>query len=101
MKQSTMLAVMRRGTALFMMAAVLAWGCSRSPEAQKARHLERGDNYLQRGRHREAVIEYANAYRIDPGDARAIRQLGLAHYQLGDPARALPYLFKASELDPG
>jgi tetratricopeptide (TPR) repeat protein len=95
-----MLHAMSRCAVLLLMATVLAAGCSRSPEAQKARHLERGDQYLQKGQNREAVIEYSNVLRIDPNDARAGRQLGLAHYQLGEFGRAFPYLVKASELEP-
>ena len=31
-------------------------GCSRSPEAKKARHLERGDKYFSKAQYREALI---------------------------------------------
>jgi len=79
--------------------AVLA-GCSRSPEAQKARHLERGDRYAAKEQYREAMIEYRNVLRFDAANARAIRQLGIAHSQLGELAQAFRYLLKAQELTP-
>src|SRR5215471_13283762 len=75
-------------------------GCSRSPEAQKARHLERGDRYAAREQYREAILEYSNVLRLDPANARAIRQLGLLNNQLGEAALAFRFLLKAQELTP-
>jgi tetratricopeptide (TPR) repeat protein len=75
-------------------------GCSRSPEAQKARHLERGDKYATHEQYREAILEYRNVLRIDPRNERAIRQLGVSHYQLGELGEAYRYLLKAEELVP-
>src|SRR5213593_4523196 len=86
--------------AVFMTVLVLVAGCSRSPEAKKARHLERGDKYFAREQYREAVIEYANVLRIDGANPRAIRQLALAYYHLGEPAQAFPYLLKSREIEP-
>ena len=78
----------------------LTAGCSRSPEAKKARYLERGDRYFQRQQFREAVIEYRNVLRIDGNNSPAVRQLGLAHYQLGEVAQSFRFLLKAQELEP-
>src|SRR5690242_13138635 len=83
-----------------MLLLTLIGGCSRSPEAKKARYLERGDRYFQRHQYREAVLEYRNALRIDANNAQAIRQLALAHYQLGEVAQAFRYLLRAQELEP-
>src|SRR5215469_2122502 len=77
-----------------------AAGCSRSPEAQKARYLERGDKYAAREQYREAILEYRNVLRLDPANARATRQLGLLHNQLGEFAQAFRFLLKAQELTP-
>ena len=79
---------------------MLGLGCARSPEAQTARYLDRGDSYLKKARYREAIIEYENALRIQRTDPRATRQLGLAHYQLGEFGQAARYLLKAEELAP-
>ena len=75
-------------------------GCARSPEAQKARHLARGDKYFARAQYREAVIEYRNVLRFEPAHAQAVRHLGLAHYKLGELAPAFSYLRTSKELDP-
>src|SRR5215472_13383250 len=86
--------------ALLIMGLLLAAGWSRSPEAQKARHLERGDKYAAREQYREAILEYGNVLRYEANNARAIRQLGLAHYHLGEFGYAYRYLLKAQELTP-
>ena len=87
------------GPALLIVLLLLG-ACARSPEARKARHLDRGDGYFKQQKYREAVLEYTNALRIETGNRRGIRQLGLAHYELGDLKDAFRYLQKAQELDP-
>src|SRR5213080_2059683 len=86
---------------LLLSVLVVATGCAQSPEAKKARHLERGDKYFSKAQYREALIEYANVLQLDQANARAIRQLALTHYQLGQMGQAFPYLKKSQELDPG
>src|SRR5438093_4381744 len=85
---------------LFAVGLLIVAGCSRSPEAQKARYLERGDKYAQREQYREAIIEYQNVLRFDAANVRAMRQLGVLHYQLGELAQSFRYLLKAQELGP-
>jgi Flp pilus assembly protein TadD len=80
---------------------LLAVGCARSPEAEVARHLARGDSFAASAQYQEAVIEYRNVLRVDQANARALRQLGLAHYQLGEFAEAYPYLLKVRDFRPG
>ena len=90
-----------RGWVVCVLAVLVAVaGCARSPEAQKARHLDRGDKYFARGQYREAIIEYRNVLRVEPANVRVIRQLGLAHYQLGEAGSAFDYLEKSHGLDP-
>jgi tetratricopeptide (TPR) repeat protein len=74
--------------------------CTRSPEAQKARHLERGDKYFAREQDREAIIEYRNVLRLEPAHVQAVRQLGLAYFRLGELGPAASYLQKSQQLDP-
>jgi len=74
--------------------------CARSPEAKKARYLQRGDRYFQKEQYREAILEYRNALRLDEKNPRAVRQLGLAHFQLAEIGQALRYLLKAQEQSP-
>jgi tetratricopeptide (TPR) repeat protein len=85
---------------LLIVTLLVVAGCSRSPEAQKARHLERGDKFAAREQHQEAILEYRNVLRLDPANARAIRQLGLSHYSLGEGPSAFRYLLKAQQLTP-
>src|SRR5215510_12131057 len=84
---------------LLIVALLVVAGCSRSPEAQKARYLERGDKFAAREQYQEAILEYRNVLRLDPANARAIRQLGLAHYSLGEVLSAFRYLLKARQLN--
>src|SRR6266536_5269170 len=87
-------------TILLAVGLLVVAGCSRSPEAQKARYLERGDKYAAREQYKEAILEYRNVLRLDPANQRATVQLGLLHYQLGEVAQAFRYLLKAQELTP-
>ena len=91
---------LRSGALLIIVMLSLLAGCARSPEAKKARHLERGDRYFQQEKYREAVLEYRNVLRIDTDNTQAIRQLGLAHYQLGEMGHAGRYLLRTQELEP-
>src|SRR5882724_10521257 len=90
----------RAWAGLLVVGLLVVAGCSRSPEAQKARHLERGDKYAAREQDKEAILEYRNVLRLDPANARAMRQLGLLHYHLGELGYAYRYLLKAQELTP-
>jgi tetratricopeptide (TPR) repeat protein len=91
----------RGATLLLLVVLALAAGCSRSPEAQEARHLERGERYFKEEKYRNAIIEYRKVLRVDAANVLATRQLGLAHFQLGEMGQAFRYLLRAQELDPG
>jgi tetratricopeptide (TPR) repeat protein len=87
--------------ALLMIALVAATGCARSPEARMARHLERGDRYFAKAQYPEAILEYRNALRIEPANAQAMRQLGLAHFHAGELIQAYSRLIRSRETEPG
>jgi tetratricopeptide (TPR) repeat protein len=77
-------------------------GCSQSPEAKKAKHMERGVNYFQNAKYHEAVIEFKNVVQIDPKDADGHYRLGLTYLKFGDIPHlqaALGELSKTVELD--
>src|SRR5438046_537923 len=101
-EDSSMVRVTVRSAVILVAGACLlvGSGCARSPEAKKARHLERGEKYFARKDYKDAVIEYKNVLRLEPANEVAIRKLGLAHYQSGELQEAFPYLRKAAELDP-
>src|SRR5262249_46902320 len=88
------------GLSLFLVVLALVAGCSRSPEAQKARHLERGDRYFKEEKYRDAIIEYRNVLRLEATNGTAIRQLGMAHFQLGEMGQSFRYLLRALEIEP-
>ena len=87
-------------TLILVLGGIAVIGCERSPEARKARHLKRGDEYFNNQQYREAIIEYRNVLRLNGTNAHAIQRLGLAYYQLGELGQAFPYLLETRELIP-
>jgi tetratricopeptide (TPR) repeat protein len=64
-----------RSVALALIAALAFVSCSRDPNVAKKRYLDSGNKYFDKGRLKEASIQYRNAIKIDP-------RYGLAHYKL-------------------
>ena len=91
---------LRRWGSLLLVMLLVGAACSRSPEAKKARYLDRGDQYFKKEQYSAAVLEYRNALRIDSTNTRAIQQAGLAYYQLGEFGQAVRFLLRAQELAP-
>jgi tetratricopeptide (TPR) repeat protein len=75
-------------------------GCSRDPNVRKQKYLESGDRYLEKGKYREAAIQYSNAIQVDSRFAQAHYQLGQTYLKLGDGARAFQELSRVVELAP-
>ena len=79
-------------------------GCSgTSPEAQKAKHRDRGIAYYDKGQYQEAVIEFKNVTQADPKDADGHYRLALSYLKLTtlqDLRLAFDELKKAVELNP-
>jgi tetratricopeptide (TPR) repeat protein len=65
------------------------------------RHADQGDLYFKDRKYREAVAEYEKAIRFSADDPHILRQLGLAHFNLGEPGDAFAYLTKSEMLKPG
>ena len=89
-----------RFIALTLVAAMALVSCKGNPEAAKKRYVESGDKYFNKGRYREATIQYRNAVRIDG-------KYGLAYYKLAltalkqvppDVGQAVRSLRRAKEL---
>lgn len=85
---------------LFILALVSSSACRRSPEARKAHYLARGDRYFADGHYHEAIIDYLNVLRIDPTNTRALRNTGLAHFELGELGQSYQFLLRSQQLDP-
>jgi tetratricopeptide (TPR) repeat protein len=71
-------AFIRTSLVCLLCAATLACG---SDENRKAKHMERGDAYVEEKKFPEAVIEYRNVLQIDPNSAPA--HWGLARAYIG------------------
>jgi len=87
-----------RAVLLICLALLLA-SC-RSPEAQKKKHFDQGNKYAAEKRDDFAVIEYANAVRIDPkfGDARL--KLAETLERMGNVQAAFPEFIRAADALP-
>jgi tetratricopeptide (TPR) repeat protein len=62
----------RRFSLLLLLAFTVPLGACSDPEIAKQRFFERGEALAAKGEHREAILQYRNALRVDPrfGEAR-------------------------------
>jgi len=74
--------------------------CSRDPNVRKQKFLESGNRYRDKGKFREAAIQYANAIQVDSRFAEAHYQLGEAYLKLKDYNRAYAELSRTVDLAP-
>jgi tetratricopeptide (TPR) repeat protein len=74
--------------------------CSRDPNVVKKRYLESGNKYFEKGRYKEASIQYRNALKRDPKYGPAYYKLALVGIKAGDVTGAVAALHRAVELIP-
>ena len=74
-------------------------GCGASAEEKQTAYLQRGDQYFEEEKYREAIIEYLNIIQVDPENQHANERLGLAHFRIGQLGQALRFLQKARAID--
>jgi tetratricopeptide (TPR) repeat protein len=90
-------------TSISILLTLIMGGCDwLSPESKKAKHLEQGKAYFEKGQYSEAVIEFKNVVQLDPKDAEAHYRLALAQLKLGGTSNlqgAFAELSKTVELD--
>ena len=55
--------------------SIFLTGCSRDPNVRKQKYFESGQRYYEKGKYREAVIQFRNATDVD-------QTFAAAHYQL-------------------
>src|SRR5687768_16288366 len=79
--------------------ALIASSCS-SPEEQKQQHFERGNQYVAEKRDDFAVIEYANAVRIDPKFGEARLKLAQTYERMNNIPAAFPEYVRAADALP-
>jgi cellulose synthase operon protein C len=88
---------------LFLVCGLLAaslTGCSRDPNVRKQKYFESAERYFEKGKYREAAIQYSNAIQVDSRFAQAHYQLGETYLKLHDWNRAYQELSRATELNP-
>jgi tetratricopeptide (TPR) repeat protein len=74
--------------------------CSRDPAVVKKHYLESGNKYFDKGRYKEASIQYRNALKRDPRYGAAHYKLALVSLKGGDLGGAVSSLRRAVELIP-
>jgi tetratricopeptide (TPR) repeat protein len=74
--------------------------CSRDPNVVKKRYLESGNKYFDKGRYKEASIQYRNALKRDQKYGAAHYKLALVSLKVGDVSGAVLPLRRAIELLP-
>jgi tetratricopeptide (TPR) repeat protein len=72
-----------RPVALALVGVLALVSCNRDPNVAKRRYVESGNKYFDRGRYKEASIQYRNAIKLDP-------HYGEAHYRLALTDLKLP-----------
>src|SRR5574340_887887 len=75
-------------------------GCSFNPNVRKQKYLESGLRYYQKGKYREAVIQFSNAIKVDPRFASAHYQLAESYAKLGIWQSAYNELQRTVDLQP-
>src|ERR1017187_7069361 len=74
--------------------------CSRDPNVVKKHYLESGNKYFDKGRYKEASIQYRNALKRDAKYGPAYYKLALVSLKTGDLGGAVSSLRRAVELIP-
>src|ERR1035438_1229518 len=74
--------------------------CSRDPNVVKKRYLESGNKYFDKGRYKEASIQYRNALKRDQKYGAAYYKLALVSIKVGDIGGAASALRRAVGLIP-
>src|ERR1017187_6435268 len=72
--------------------------CSRDPNVVKKHYLESGNKYFDKGRYKEASIQYRNALKRDAKYGPAYYKLALVSLKTGDIGGAVSSLRRAVEL---
>ena len=82
---------------------LIVGGCDRfSPESKKAKHLQLGQTYFDKGQYNEALIEFKNVVQLDPKNADPHYRLALTYLKLGGTQNlqgAFAELSRTVELD--
>src|ERR1700724_4124681 len=77
---------------------VVSTSCSRDPNVIKARYLQNGNKYFERGKYKEASIMYRTALQQDPKFGEAYYRLALTELKMEQPVAAVGSLRRAVDL---
>ena len=94
----------KRHTVCLLLAIAIATSltsCSRDPNVRKVKYFESGQRYLDKGKYREAFIQFSNAVQVDPTYADAHYRLAQACLRLERWTPAYDELVRTVELQPG
>ena len=75
-------------------------GCSRDPNVRKHKYYESGQRYFQKGKYREALIQFSNVLQVDSSDADAHYQLARVYSRMQQWDPAYHELERTVELQP-
>jgi tetratricopeptide (TPR) repeat protein len=79
--------------------SLFLFSCSHTPEEIVSKHTRRGDAYLEKGKFKEAVLEYMNAVKASPDNAALRWKLAKTALEAKDIRTAYAELQKTVELD--
>jgi len=79
--------------------ALLISSCS-NPDTEKVRHLERGNQYAAEKRDEFAIVEYANAVKLDPKFGEARFKLAQTYERMNNLRAAFPEYVRAADALP-
>src|SRR5262245_44853101 len=82
------------------MITVMFSGCSGDPNVRKQKYLESGERYFEKGKYREAAIQFSNAVQVDPRYAEGHYKLAQTYLKLQQWTRAYQELSRTLELQP-
>lgn len=85
---------------VLMMVASVITGCSRDPKVRRAKFLQSGEQYFDKGDYRAASIQFQRSIQIDPHFAEAQYRLALTYLKLRQWQDAYRSLQKSIENDP-
>src|SRR5512138_3508596 len=75
-------------------------GCSRDPNVRKQKYLESGQRYFEKGKYREAAIQFGNAVQVDPRFTEAHYRLAQSYLRLRNGNQAFQELDRTIQLEP-
>lgn len=85
---------------MLLVVSLLFCSCSRDPNVRKQKYFQTGQRYFEKGKYREAAIEFVNAIKIDPSYAEAHHQLAETYLKLQKGQGAYQELARTVELQP-